>query len=155
MSFKPTLKQALGLTLIRGYDHKELIKMMSEEEAQEFAKALQIVADKLRKGKFPGRDYSPSSQDSSNMARRKAKNIAGGSTTGVSAMPHEKPYGGSGPSAASESAKKQKKLSAKNPTKIIRDGKVVDMVHSSGRKKGKTIFSSDEERQKHLKGNDG
>lgn len=143
MDFKPTLRQALGLAIVRGYDIDTLVKSMTEEEAKEFMIAVHLVKNKLEKSNYPG--YKPEDN-----ARRKANNIETGETNLPKTMNRTKQYGGSGPSAAVKQAKKQKQMSAKNPTKIYKDGKLHDVVHSSGRKKGKSIFSSDAERQAHI-----
>lgn len=82
-------------------------------------------------------------------AKRKANNLSEG--TGIHTMDRIKQYGGSGPDAASKEAKKAFKMSAKNPTHIKNaDGKVTDVVHSSGRKKGKSVFESEEHKTQHL-----
>lgn len=71
------------------------------------------VPKKMAKGDYDGRDFN-SKQDIANNAERKSNNIAGGSNTGIKAMPHIKQYGGSGANAAGRQAKIDKQKSAKN-----------------------------------------
>lgn len=81
--------------------------------------------------------------------KRKANNMS--ESTGIHTMNSIKQYGGSGADAAGKEAKKAFKMSAKNPTTLRgADGKATDVVHSSGRKKGKSVFESDEHKAQHL-----
>ena len=113
MEFKPTLAQAVKLILLRRYDANVLIKSMTLDERESLFQVIQLVQQKLAKGDYPDRDFK-SPADIANNAKRKSNNIAGGSTTGVASMPHQKEWGGSGADAAGREAAKAKALSAKN-----------------------------------------
>ena len=142
--------------LIKAHDGEDVKKLISAAVSQlanieDRILLKSIVESGLEKSKYAGRDYG-SAQDIANNAKRKQNNMSGGQQTGLSSMPHVKEWGGSGVDAASRDAKKYKKMSAKNTTNKIdpKSGKVVDVLHSSGRKKGKSVFSSDGERAAHI-----
>lgn len=82
-------------------------------------------------------------------AKRKSNNT--GETTGIHTMNSIKEYGGSGADAAGREAAKSKAMSAKNPTSLKNsEGKVTDIVHSSGKKKGKSVFVDEDHKNEHL-----
>lgn len=123
-----------------------LAQLPTMEARQELYEIINLV-----KSKYIHRDYKPGSADDTNNSRRKSNNISGGQQTGIPTMPHIKEYGGHGPSAAATAAKKYKALSAKNPTHVKdTSGRVVDVLHSSGPRKGKSVFKDGAEKEHHL-----
>jgi hypothetical protein len=133
------------------------IKDMKLKEAQQelvikpLKKSINDRMDEiLKKGNFPGRDFD-SEVDVANNAKRKQKNMG---NTQVAGMPHVKKdgkQGGSGKVSLNREVAKQKAMSARNPTKILGpDGKVKDILHSSGKKKGKSIFIDEDHKNEHL-----
>lgn len=119
--------------------------------------ARQIARQNLKdtkniKPKLPKDNLTKSGYDGytdSDNARRKANNMT--ESTGIHTMNRVKRYGGSGVDAANKQAQSAKLKSAKNHTHIKNgEGKVVDVVHSSGKKKGKSIFSDEKQKAIHL-----
>ena len=145
MDFKPTIKQAVGLALLRGYSIDSLTKNMTPDEITEFTQVVELVKGKLSKSGYKG-------YNAADNVRRKLNNLETGKEANLpQTMNRVKEYGGSGPSGASKEAVKAKSLSAKNHT-IVRgaDGKAIDVIHSSGRNRGKSVHKTPEEKAKAL-----
>lgn len=130
---------------------EELNKSISQLSNIEDRLLLKSIVDKSSELLKSGYSTRSGADDPDNI-KRKSKNIGGGLTTGLQSMPHQKEWGGTGVDSASREAQQSRRKSAKNHVHVKHPetGKVVDVVHASGRKKGKSIFTDDDHKTKTL-----